>query len=37
MRILEMSHLPMWTIRTIALVFGNEVRLTSWTERVMGM
>jgi hypothetical protein len=37
MTILEMSYLLLWTVRTIALVWGNEVRFTSWAEKVMGM
>jgi hypothetical protein len=32
-----MSHRSMWTVRTIASVWGNEARLTSWVEKVMGM
>jgi hypothetical protein len=32
-----MSHLSMWTVMTIASVWGNEARFTSWDEKVMGM
>jgi hypothetical protein len=35
MMILDMSHLSMWTVRTIASVWGNEARFTSWAEKVM--
>jgi hypothetical protein len=30
------SHMPMWTVMTMASVCGNEVRLTSWDEKVIG-
>jgi hypothetical protein len=36
-RIFDTSHLSMWMVSTIASVWGNEVRLTSWTEKVIGM
>jgi hypothetical protein len=35
MRILVMSHLSMWTVVTMALVCGNEVKLMSWEEMVI--
>jgi hypothetical protein len=31
------SHLSMWTVTTIASVYGNEARLMSWAENMMGM
>jgi hypothetical protein len=31
------SHLSMWTMMTMASVCGNEVRLTSWEEKVIGI
>jgi hypothetical protein len=37
MRILDMSHLSMWTVRTIASVWGNNARFTSSAEKVMRM
>jgi hypothetical protein len=30
-----MSHLSMWTVTTMVSVCGNEVRLTSWEEKVI--
>jgi hypothetical protein len=32
-----MSHLSMWTVMTISSVCGNEARLMSWAEKVLGM
>jgi hypothetical protein len=32
-----MSHLSMWTVVTMASVCGNEVRLMSWDEEVIGI
>jgi hypothetical protein len=32
-----MSHQSMWTVSTIALVWRNKARITSWVEKVMGM
>jgi hypothetical protein len=31
------SHLSMWTVMTMASMWGNEVSFTSWEEKVMGM
>jgi hypothetical protein len=35
MRILVTSHLSMWTVKTIASVWGNETRFTFWAEKVI--
>jgi hypothetical protein len=35
MRILVISHLSMWTVTTIASVWGNEARFTYWSEKVI--
>jgi hypothetical protein len=32
-----MSHLSMWTMTTMASMCGNEVRLMSWDEKVIGI
>jgi hypothetical protein len=32
-----MSHLSMWTVTTMVLVCENEVRLTSWEVKVIGV
>jgi hypothetical protein len=32
-----MSHLSIWTVMTMASVCGNEVRLTCWEEKVIGI
>jgi hypothetical protein len=32
-----MSHLLMWTMTSMMSVCGNEVRLTSWDENVIGI
>jgi hypothetical protein len=32
-----MSHLSLWTVMTMVLVCGNEVRLTCWKEKVIGI
>jgi hypothetical protein len=37
MRILVTSHLSMWMVMTIASMCGNEARLISLAENVMGM
>jgi hypothetical protein len=37
MRILVTSHQSMWTVMTMASMCGNEVRLMSWEEKVIGM
>jgi hypothetical protein len=31
------SHLSMWTVMTMALVWVNEARFTSWAEKVIGI
>jgi hypothetical protein len=31
------SYLSMWTVTTMSSVCGNEDRLMSWAENVMGM
>jgi hypothetical protein len=31
-----MSHLSMWTVNTMASMYGNEARLVSLAENVMG-
>jgi hypothetical protein len=36
MEILVTSHLSMWTVMTMASVWGNEARFTSWAEKVIG-
>jgi hypothetical protein len=36
-RILVTSHLVMWTVTTMASVWRNEARFTSWDEKVMCM
>jgi hypothetical protein len=35
MRIFVTFHLSMWTVTTMASMCGNEVRLTSWDEKVI--
>jgi hypothetical protein len=37
MRILVMSHLSIWMLRTMALVCGNKARLMYWVVNVMGI
>jgi hypothetical protein len=37
MRILVMFHLSIWTVTTMASACGNEIRLTSWEEKVIGI
>jgi hypothetical protein len=37
MRILVTTHLSIWTVTPMASVCGNEVRLTSWEEKVIGI
>jgi hypothetical protein len=37
MRILVTSHLSMWTVVTMASVCGNEVKLTSWEKKIIGI
>jgi hypothetical protein len=37
MRILVTSHLSMWTVVIMALVCGNEVKLTSWEKKIIGI
>jgi hypothetical protein len=32
-----MSYLSMWTVMTMASVCGNEARLMTWVDNVMGM
>jgi hypothetical protein len=32
-----MSHLLIWIVTTMALVRGNEARLTFWKEKVIGI
>jgi hypothetical protein len=36
MRILMTSHLSIWRVTTMASVWGNEARFTSWDEKVTG-
>jgi hypothetical protein len=37
MRTLVTSHLAMWIVITMSSVCGNEVRLMSWKEKVIGI
>jgi hypothetical protein len=37
MRILVTSHLSMWTVMTMASVWGNKARFMSWAEKVIDM